>query len=169
MKSTIKEAHQAMLEGNRDEVLRLLQGAPSRDEVVWLRAQALVSEDERNEILDDLIEKQDGRISTLASKILEREKDYAQKLNEPPDYQFWKQPTWKGRLNKMRSYGIWLFGGFLLFILTVLGISLNVKVQTEQADTIATIKTTQTAAAFYNQTIATYPAGTLQIIQIEYP
>jgi hypothetical protein len=158
-----------MLEGNRDEVLRLLQDSADKDEVLWLRAQAVVSVDERNRALDDLVDKKDQRISALARQILKREDEFARQLNQPPDYKFWKQSTWAGRLNKMRLFGMWLFGGALMLVFAILGASLNTKVQIQQNTTVASIKSTQTAVALYNQTVANYTAGTLQIIQTQYP
>lgn len=169
MKSNIEEAHQALLEGNRAEVLRLLQDLPDTDEIIWLKAQAVPSEVERNQALVRLTEKHDPKISVLSGQILERENQFAKDLSEPPDYKFWKQPTWNDRLSKMQQYRIWLLGGLLLIVLTGVGISLNLQAQTQQDQTIATIKATQTAAAFYSQTVSTYPAGTLRILQIEYP
>lgn len=158
-----------MLEGNRDEVLRLLENSAKGHESTWLRAQAALKDEERYELLQNLISGEDPKFAALAAQTVRREDDFTRQLDEPPDYKFWKQPTWEGKLNKMRPFAMWLAGGLLLLIFATLGISVNTKYQVQQESTIASIKATQTAVAFYNQTVAVYPAGRLQIIEIEYP
>jgi hypothetical protein len=169
MKSNIEEAHQAMLEGNRDEVLRLLQGSSETEETLWLRAHAVISDEERAHLLERVADRHGTEASALAGQILEREGQFTEQLNQPPDYQFWKQPTWKERRSKMRLYGLWLLGGLVMITFAILGVVLNVRAQARQELTILQIKSTQTAAAVYNQTAIAYPAGTLQLVQIEYP
>lgn len=169
MKSNIEAAHQAMLEGSRDEVLRLLEQSPATNEVLWLRAHASTTQESREQLLQDVSGKHDDIFNPLAEQILDREADFARQLAEPPDYKFWKQPTWDGKLRKMKPFRLWLAGGILLLLFTLIGISYNTKSQTQEAETIASIKATQTAVAFSNQIIATYGAGRLQVLQIDYP
>lgn len=169
MKSYIDVANQAMLEGNRDEVLRLLEGDSETDDALWLRAHAAISEEERYNLLQQLSNERVGPLSALAAEIVGREDEFANQLHEPPDYKFWKQPTWEGKLRKLRPFSMWLTGGLFLLFLSLIGISLNTKYQSQQDATVASIKSTQTAAAVFNQTVAVYAAGQLRILQIEHP
>ena len=169
MSANIEKAHQAMLEGDRDEVIQLLAVSPETDEAIWLRAQAVVSDDERRQLLTQLIASGDSEYSELARKIVQRENDFDLQLNEPPDYKIWAQPTWRDRLQKIRAFRIWIIGGLSLFALTIFGLVLNANSQVKRDLTIESIKATQTAISFQNQTISSYPAGTLQIIEIDFP
>lgn len=170
MKANIEKAHQAMLDGDRDEVVRLLADLSSTiDEVMWLRSQAVVSDDERRQLLAQLLSSVNSEYSELASKIIQRENDFERQLSEPPDYKFWTQPTWKERLQKIQMFRFWIIGGIGFFVFSIAGLILNANAQIKQDLTIETIKATQTAVSFQNQTIASYSVGTLQIIEIDYP
>ncbi len=158
-----------MLEGNRDEVLRVLENSLTGDDAAWLRAQAALMDQERYDLLNHLMNGEDSKFAALAAQIVRREDDFTRQLNEPPDYKFWKQPSWEGKWRKMQPFRLWLATGLLLFFLSLIGVSLNTKNQIQQESLVASIKFTQTAAAAFNQTIAIYAAGKLEILETEQP
>jgi len=168
MKNILEKANQALLEGDRDGVLHLLRDEPETPEVIWLRANSVLSNEERLNLLNQLTEGE-SIYSRLAREYLEREKKLEQQLQEPPDYQFWKQPTWAKRLEKMRAYRIWGFGAVMLIIMIVFGSLLNRSVQDQYQQEYLIVQATQTAAAVYGQTIAKYASGTLSALKTEDP
>jgi len=167
MNSNLKKANQALLEGDRDSVLELLENASQTPEVLWLRANSVLSDTERIEILRQLAGGA-GRYSQLAGEFLDRELKIQKALDEPPDYKFWKQPTWEKKMEKMRAYRMWVFGGILLIVLAVVGVIANNKNREEYEIYTEGVKATQTAQAYFaGKQFAEYPSGTLSIIDFE--
>lgn len=169
MKETLKKANEALLEGDRDGVLELLRYESDTPEVLWLRANAVLDDDERIALLQDLA---DGysQYQPLASEFLKRERDYQVQLDEPPDHFFWKQPTWEKRLEKMRAQWVWVLG---IIVLLVMGISLlNFEAQRRdafQTDILIAQATQTEEARFLGQTVVEYNAGRLSIVSVEDP
>jgi len=124
MRENVKKANEAMLEGDRDAVLRHLQDDSSYDhEVTWLRAHAAVSDEERLSLLRSLSQRSSSVYQELAYKIVEREERFEAQLNEPPDYQFWKLSTWQERKQRLKQYGAWVAGALVLVVMIVFAIA----------------------------------------------
>lgn len=164
MNRTIEKANQALLDGDRDGVLKILQNEPETAEVIWLRANSVLSDHERLQLLRRLIS-EEGRYTQLAREFLDREMKYQAELDEPPDYKFWLQPDHKKRVQKMREYRMWIIGAFLLLTLGVFGVITNINYESENEEFAAGVRATQTAQAFLaGQQFANYGAGRLSII-----
>lgn len=168
MKPNLVKANQALLSGDRDGVLRFLRNEPETPEVIWLRAHSVLADDERQSLLLQLVEG-DSIYSKLAREYMDREREFEEKLSEPPDYQFWKQPTWAKRIEKMRAYRLWGIGGVVLIVMIIIGAFINQSLQTQYQEEYKIVQATQTAAAIYGQTIANYTAGQLSVIKVEDP
>ena len=167
MNEVLKKANEALLEGDRDGVLDLLRYESDTPEVLWLRANAVLDDNERIALLQDLA---DGysQYAQLASEYLQRELDYQVQLDEPPDHYFWKQPTWEKRLEKMRAQWVWILGAVVLL---VMGISLlrfeAQRQETFQAE-VAAVETAQAQASLLaGKTVVDYAAGQLSIVDYE--
>jgi hypothetical protein len=169
MKETLQKANQALLDGDRDNVLHLLRSESETTEVLWLRAHAATTEEERHELLSLLVESGEGVYIKLASAIMEREARFANQLSEPPDYQFWKQPTWGKRLEKIRAFRVWFYGAILLVVVITFGAILNKSNEEQYTQEYLAVQSTQTASALFSQQIAKYSSGTLSIIKVEDP
>ncbi len=169
MKEKLTKANQALLEGDRDEVLRLLHSVSETTEVLWLRAHAVATDEERHELLSQLVEVGDKSYSKLAAEILDREKRFSDELLEPADYQFWKQPTWAKRIEKMRAFRIWVFGAALLLIMVLIGSFLNNSNEAQYQQEVLSVQATQTASAGFNQPVVKYSSGTMTIVKVEDP
>jgi hypothetical protein len=169
MKDNLKKANQSLLEGDRDGVLELLRNEPETPDAVWLRAHSVLSDDERIQLLSQLANG-DSPYSSLARQFLEREKKFEKELSEPPDYQFWKQPTWGKKIEKMKSYRLWVVGGVLLLVLGIVGSVANSKYDAKFDTQVATAQAEQTArAALAGKSFAQYAEGIVSIIDIEDP
>jgi hypothetical protein len=169
MKEKLWKANQALLEGDRDEVLHLLRSESETTEVLWLRAHAAATEEERHELLSRLLEVGDGAYSKLTAAILEREKRFSEELLEPADYQFWKQPTWAKRFEKMRAFRVWFFGAALLLVMVLIGSFLNKSNETQYQQEVLAVQATQTASAAFSQQAAQYSSGKMTIVTVEDP
>lgn len=170
MRANVKKSNEAMLEGDRDAVLGHLSHESSPDlEVLWLRAHAQEKDEDRLELLRELRDSDSSIYQRLASEILEREEDFERQLNEPPDYQFWKQPTWEARMQKLRQYRVWLFGALLLLGMIGFAVALTISQQNQAQQASIIIQATHAAVAYTNQRVAEYPAGSLEIIRVEAP
>lgn len=113
----IKQARLALLEGNRDEVLKVLEKQSETPEVIWLRANAIEDDAERLALLRRLINSNDIQYARLAQEILLREDRYESELSVPPSYQFWKQESWRRRVENTKRKPA-------KFILSIIGIVL---------------------------------------------
>ena len=169
MKETLEKANQALLEGDRAGVLEYLHNEPDTPEVLWLRAQAVELDEERIHLLT-LLAGEESPYSQLAATYVKREKQFTKDLGEPPDYQFWKQPSWERRFEKMRAYRLWVAGGFLLFFFGILGGIANNKYTANFNSEVATAQVQQTAQAqLTGKPYAQYPEGIVSIIDVEDP
>lgn len=169
MKEKLTKANQALLEGDRDEVLRLLRSVSETTEALWLRAHAATTDEERHELLSRLVDVGDRPYSKLAAEILDREKRFSDQLLEPADYQFWKQPTWAKRFEKMRVFQIWFFGAALLLVMFLIGSFLNKSNETRYQQEFLAVQATQTASAGFSQPVAKYSSGKMTIVKVEDP
>lgn len=174
MRENVKKANEAMLEGDRDAVLSHLQGDSSYDhEVIWLRAHATASDEERLSLLRSLSQRSPSAYQELAYQIIEREDRFESQLNEPPDYKFWKLPTWQERKQRLKQYGVWVAGGLFLLVMIVFAIAttINQERQKQQvvSDQTEMVQMTQTAVAYTTQKVANYPEGSLIIRSLDFP
>lgn len=169
MRENLTKANQALLEGDRDEVLHLLRSESETTEVLWLRAHAAATDEERHELLSRLPEVGDGAYSKLAAAILDREKRFSDELLEPADYQFWKQPTWAKRFEKMRAFRVWFFGAALLLVMVLIGSFLNKSNEAKYQQEVLAVQATQTASAEFSQSAAQYSSGKMTIVRVEDP
>lgn len=191
-------AREALLEGDRDETLRLLKNMAEDAEVLWLRAHAAKTDQERLGLLSSVVSRYpDSIFANLASSILEREAQYKTELAQPPEYQFWKQPTWQGRLDALRHNKVQLIAIlsilFFSFLLILLWIGRNTQLAAQQATQAAWL--TQTAVVTQSMTPppptlttaptltptitalppskrpvpVSYPAGQLSLLRVEFP
>lgn len=169
MNETLKKANEALLEGDRDGVLELLRYESDTPEVLWLRANAVLDNDERVALLQDLA---DGysQYQQLAGEFLKRERDYQAQLDEPPDHFFWKQPTWEKRLEKMRAQWVWVLGAVVLLIMGITLLNYEAQRREEFQTGVLSVQATLTQEArFLGQTVVEYDAGRLSIVSIEDP
>ncbi len=114
----VLEANQALLEGDREKVLRCLRETSNSPEVMWLRAHAVETDQERIALLEQVVLTGHPAYAPLAQAILERERQFEAELQQPPDYQFWKQPTWRERLARLRQQRMWIIGIVLSLLMT---------------------------------------------------
>jgi len=169
MKDNLKKANQSLLEGDRDGALEFLRNESETPDAVWLRANSVLSDDERIQLLSQLANA-DSPYSRLAREFLEREKKFEKELSEPPDYQFWKQPTWEKKIEKMKSYRLWVVGGILLLVLGIIGSVVNSKYDAQFNAEVATVQAEQTAqAALAGKSSAKYTEGIVSIIDTQDP
>lgn len=178
MEEYLVKANESLLEGDRDGALKILAGCPPSMDVLWIRAHCVVSERERMSLLDEIFNSEHSIYSPLAGKILERELVYANRLKEPPDYQFWKKKTWQEKLRQFRAQRGWVFGiGGILLMTTLLVVALFF---TNQNSNLLAIQTTQTAQATVIHPLQTptvtliaelgpliYPGGEFSVIRFE--
>jgi hypothetical protein len=159
------KANNALLEGDRDEVLRCLSDVPNSPGAVWLRAHSVVSDSDRLALLNQVSISGHSIYAPLAKKILEREHHYEQELAQPPDYQFWKQPTWHAKLANLKRQKFFLAGiifSIAMTILLVLGISIknSSEIQTiaiQETAAVGLLNTTLTAAPMHTPTVTAIP------------
>ena len=169
MKEILEKANQALLEGDRDGVLRLLQNERDTADVIWLRANSVLSDGERMSLLSQLTNG-NSPYANLARDFLSREQKFEWQLSEPPDYQFWKQRTWAKRLEKMLAYKMWVVGGIVLIFLGIFGLIVNGRYEQGYQQQVIAVQSTQTAQAFIaGNPIAVYPEGSISIISVEDP
>jgi hypothetical protein len=168
MKENVKKANEAMLEGDRDAVLRHLEHESSSDhEVAWLRAHAVVSDDERIRQLRALSERSPSVYQKLAEEIVARDDKIEEDLSQPPDYQFWKKPTWQERWQTIKQYRAWFAGGILLVAMIVFAVVLTAAQQEQSTQDLIAMQATQTEQAYFTQQVANYPAGSLRILRTD--
>lgn len=166
MKSNLEKANQALLDGDRDGVLRLLRNESETPEVIWLRANSILSNEERLRLLE-AVARGDSRYAPLAEETLNREAKFQSELDEPPDYKFWAQPNYKKRMEKMREYRLWIFGGILLIVTGIFGVIININYESAYEKQVANVRATQTAQAFFaGKQFAQYAEGSLSIVNV---
>lgn len=166
MKPNLEKANQALLDGDRDNVLRLLRNKRESPEAIWLRANSVLSDEERLRLLE-ILARGDSRYAPLAQGILNREAKFQTELDEPPGYKFWLQPDYRKRMEKMREYRMWIFGGILLLAVGIFGIIINANYESNYKKQVAIVQATQTAQAFFvGKQFAQYAEGTLSIINV---
>ncbi len=190
MNETLRKANLALLEGNRDEVLRLLAEESPTAEVLWLRANAVEDEQERLQLLRQVANGTDKKLARLAEAIVQREDMYAQQLTEPAPYQFWKRPGWLARLRAVRRRPLGYVALLLVILATIIGLSVWAGMEKQQRLAAQLFSQEQTlTATFYVsptavaptltpsvtplpprwQTSVSYAAGTLKLIRVEFP
>ena len=167
MNDAFKKANEALLEGDRDGVLKLLEYEPPNPDVLWLRANAVLGDEERIALLKELA---DGysKYTDLAREFLEREIESQRQLDEPPDHHFWKKPTWK----KILAQKYWILG--LLFSIIMGAFYLSSLISSEQErrviyeeDVAQAIAVQTEAVRLIGQALVEYDEGTLSIIEIQ--
>jgi len=190
MDAVLKAANSALMEGNRDEVLRLLNGCEPSAAVLWLQAHSVEDEKQCRSLLQRVFNTDDPVYSPLAREIIERERYYEEQLSQPPDYQFWKQPTWKARFQRLKEQKVWLLGLSVVTVFTILlvvGLAYRANqasiiqatqaaqvtgtvIAAEAVPTLAPLSTPSVTPLPINQRIKiNYHAGDFSLIRIEYP
>jgi hypothetical protein len=187
VKKYLREAHQALLEGDREAVLRMLEGRDDSPEALWLLAHASRTEAERKKWLQLVAATRHSTFSPLAKAILEREGDFEEQLSKPPDYQFWKQSTWEMRYKQIKGQWVWLIITavfiFLIFMLINQFVNPRANIATEavvrgQTQTVEaaihthsepTPKDTIADLPLEYQQISSYSSGSLTLRRIETP
>jgi hypothetical protein len=179
MRKAVQKAHQAMLEGDRDAVLRHLEGLTDDGETLWLKAHAVESVEERLQLMGKVASSHHPTYGETAQQIMNREEYYQAQLAEPPDYQFWKQPTWRKKLDKLKKQTGWLIGALFIvvFIIVFLIVSRISDRKNERANLAflasqtseVYLMQTQTSIAYMSQVKVSYPAGSLEAIGLENP
>lgn len=121
MNHRLQKAYQLLSEGDREAILQLLnQFHSSDDEVVWLRANAVKDDEERIQLLSQLAHSQSPYADNAADSVL-REHQYKTEIEKPPEYQFWKQPTFKGKMERLKNKNLWfIWVGLVLVIITAI-------------------------------------------------
>ena len=95
------EANKALLEGDRNNVLEILEGKPESTELLWLKAHAVEDDDERLALLRKVENQGRGVYSRMAREIIEREDHFSDELSKPPGYKFRiRQKKGKSKRNK---------------------------------------------------------------------
>jgi len=169
MNDALKKANEALLEGDRDGVLKYLEYEPNTPEVLWLRANAVLDDDERIALLKELVNGY-SKYTPLAGEFLERELESQRQLDEPPDHHFWKKPTWK----KILAQKYWILGLLFAIIMGVVYLSSFISSETERRvvyeEGVEQAIANQTEVArLEGQPLVEYDAGTLSIIDIDDP
>lgn len=182
MEDFLIKANEALLEGDRDGALRILDGRPMSTDVLWLRAQCVTSEQERTSLLNRIYETEHPVYSPLAEEIIEREQQFAEQLSKPPDYQFWKKPTWQERIQQLKQQRGWILGilgTILMGVVVSIGMATSER-QTQQfalqatqtmqatlAMPTATLRPTPSVTPIVAMGPISYPGGELSIIRFE--
>lgn len=188
MKEYLEKANQALLEGDRDKVLLLLQGKPADSEIIWLRAHAAKTDEERLALLRQVADGDDPEYARLAALILAREQKFEFDLNQPADYKFWKKDTFQAKVEALKAQRGWIVGGFIFIVFLTVFLIINLSIQSQRAQTNLAVSLTQTAVALFTPTTwvptptptvtalppskqksAAYPAGSLKVIRVEFP
>lgn len=179
MNETIRKAHLALIDGDRDKVLEYLESAPNTVETRWLRAQSVLDEKQRLALLKEIAEEGHSEFSALAEKIFLRETDYQQKLDSPPDYQFWKKPSWKEKIRgffKQKAWSLGLLATVLISGLLIVSLVLQSKSsQNNLSQEELVVQPTPlvtpsiTALPFDKRPRINYAAGDFSVMRIENP
>ena len=165
MNEALKKANEALLEGDREGVLKFLEHESPHPEVLWLRANAVLDDEERIALLTELANDY-SNYTDLAGEYLDRELEFQRQLDEDPAHYFWKKPTWK----KILAQKYWIFGLILSLIMGVSLINFESQRKEEFQQEIAQVEATQTEEArFAGKNVVEYAAGTLSIINVEDP
>jgi len=177
MEDTIQLAHLALMEGDRDEVLRLIENEPVTPESLWLRAQSVLDEKQRLSLVSQLAAENDSLFAPLAAQIYQREKAFEERLSATPDYQFWKQPGWNEKISSLKKQKAWIwaiisvFTILALILLTLLinpdGTSSNLS--SSIASPVPMYTPSVTALPVNLRERIQYPAGDFSIVRIELP
>lgn len=182
MDDYLVKANEALLEGDRDGALRILEGHPMSMDVLWIRMQCVTGEQERNSLLRGIIESEHPVYAKLAEEIFEREQLFSTQLSQPPEYQFWKKPTWHERLQQLKQQRGWILGILGTILMSALVISGMITsqrhaeqivlqaTQTMQASLAiptATLRPTPTVTPIAALGPVFYPGGELSIIRFE--
>lgn len=178
MEEYLVKANRALLEGDRDGALKILEGYPQSIDVLWIRAHCVISEREKKSLLEDIFNSEHPIYAPLAGEILKREQDYFIKLKTPPEYQFWKKDTWQQKIQQFRRQRGWVFsigGMFVMTILLIFALSLS-----KQQSDLVVLQATQTAQDFLAHPVLSptvtsiaelgpvlYPGGQFSIIRFE--
>lgn len=168
MEDYLIKANEALLEGDRDGVLRILDGCPSSSDILWLRAQCVSSDQERSSLIRNLIESDHPVYAKLADEIYDREQLFSSQLAEPPDYQFWKKPTWRERIDQLKRQRSWILGisgTILMSILVIIGMTISDR----QSQQIALFATQTAQATLLMPTSTPQPTPTVTPIPIQGP
>ncbi len=182
MEDFLIKANAALLEGDRDGALRILEGRPATVDILWLRAQCVTGDQERTSLLKEIVQREHPVYSCLAEEILGRDQSFSEQLAQPPEYQFWKKPTWQERiqqLKKQRGWILGIFGTIVMSALVITGMIMSDKhdqqialqaTQTMQATLsmpTPTLRPTPTVTPIAAIGPVSYPGGELSIIRFE--
>ena len=147
MDEVVKQANSALLEGDREEVLRLLNNKQSSIQVMWLKAHSVKEDEQRLALLRQISVSGHPVYGQLARNILDRERQFEGDLTKPAEYKFWTRQPWQGRLMFLLKNKFWFIGGFVALIVLLIGINIILSfVGQSQAATI-TLSATETASA----------------------
>lgn len=121
-----REGFKYLSEGNRDKVLEEIRHLYEDEEVLWMMANSVISNEERIEIFTRIAQSK-SKYGEYAARVIAFEKDIENKLLEPPKYQFWKKTLSKiseSDEEKKTAWYVWftlaivilIFIGGLLFL-----------------------------------------------------
>ena len=165
--------------------MRYLRECSNTPEVLWLRAQSVAGQEEHLLLLEQVVFSQDPVYAPMAQKILDREHQFEFELSQPPEYKFWKQPTWQARFAKLKQQRMWLAGIALVLGMTIF-LVIGLITQERKKLELASIALTQTAVytpivitpaptqsvtalPANRQPSVTYPEGQLWLVRWELP
>jgi len=143
----IKKATLALLEGDREEVLRLLSYRQPSTQVMWLRAHAVKEDDQRIALLRQIATSGHPVYAPLARNILDRENQFEIDLAKPAEYKFWTRQPWSGRVKFLKKNKFWLIGGLVLLVVIIIVISIVLSQNAQIQNTIISVSLTETASA----------------------
>jgi hypothetical protein len=182
MEDFLIKANAALLEGDRDGALRILEGRPATVDILWLRAHCVTSDKERISLLKEIAQGEYPVYSRLAEEILDRDRKFSEQLSQPPEYQFWKKPTWQERIQQLRQQRGWILGilgTIVMSSLVISGMIISDKhdqqiafqatqiMQATLSMPTATLRPTPTVTPIAAVGPISYPGGELSIIRFE--
>lgn len=86
-----KQCYELLISGDRDAILDLLSNDSNDCEFIWLKANAVKTEEEKEKYLHKLANCFEEPYHSLAEEILKREENFSLLLKEPPAYKFWRK------------------------------------------------------------------------------
>jgi hypothetical protein len=184
---SIKKANLALLEGDREEVLRLLSNKQPSNQVMWLRAHAAKDDEQRLALLRQISAGGHPVYGQLARNILDRERQFESDLSKPAEYKFWTRHPWQGRLKFLIKNKFWFLGGFIGLVVLIIGINIALYLMAQSQAATVTVATTKTASAQLTvqatprptpsvtplsasaRGSVNYTVGKLSLVRIEFP
>jgi hypothetical protein len=186
MDEVLKKANQSLLEGDRDEVLRLLNNRHDSTMANWLLAHAVKEDEQRLSLLRQVSISSDSVYGSLAKAILDRERQYESELAKPADYKFWTRQPWQSRLKFLKKNKNCSIYGAIALIICIIG-AVAASIIGNQQGTNANIALTKTAAVpmaaqdtprltpsvtalpSSSRSSVSYAAGRISLVRIEFP